>query len=98
MFEVGQKVVCVDAGPSYDGVSSRLVLGAVYTVSHPEVVAWDGSIGMRVSEFAYFDQPGGYCIHGHKHYRFRPLDEIEAGMQMLRAFVKQPKQRIKERA
>ncbi len=63
-FHVGQKVVCVDAGPR-TWQRCHLRRGAVYTVK--EVVAWRGRYGLHLHELESQSGLGFFSD------RFRPL-------------------------
>lgn len=74
MFYVGQKVVCVDAGPNpMSGLVPPLTKDAVYTISDVKV-CWDGC-GVNVVEApAPFDVFGPH-VPLYMALRFRPAAE-----------------------
>lgn len=83
MFRVGQKVVCVDAGPStVDGVV-MLSKGAVYTITGFDTSGKGGLLLSEVPHHRFYcnGTPAGWW-----HWRFRPVTErkTDTGMAILR--------------
>lgn len=81
-WHVGQKVVCVCAGPGrfWAVTSGELIEGTVYTVR--AVVLWDGHVGLRLDEIVCrlcFD--GEECAFHSR--RFRPAVSPQADISIL---------------
>lgn len=92
MFKVGQKVVCVDDGPSLIGLPCSAVKGEVYTVSGNGIGPYSKLPTVTLVEVA----PNPLSNGTFRASRFRPVQET--GMEMLRAILIHPKSPVKEEA
>jgi hypothetical protein len=75
MFRVGQKVVCVDAGPCDWTYQSMLTLGQVYTIRN-----FDRRGAPLLDGIADFLRSDGEVV-GWRKERFRPLTEKKTDME-----------------
>lgn len=89
MFYVGQRVVCVDDSPHFEGTAA-LKMGAVYTVRNFHECP-DGRVGMRLSEVT-LPLAGNGIEHCFRQSRFRPVTDI-SDLQAIVAEVKTGKPR-----
>jgi hypothetical protein len=71
MFRRGQKVVCVDAGPTDLGLPSGLTLNAVYTVVATEEADYFGQCGLLLAEIRW--EESNYHKASFRASRFRPV-------------------------
>jgi hypothetical protein len=86
MLKVGQKVVCVDAGPPRNGTDRampmRLMEGHVYTIRDIHVVDGIDGYGVRLEEIANPSivwSDADECEWSYQSERFRPVvDDDEA--------------------
>lgn len=84
-FRVGQKVVCVDAKPSFSRVPAPFKEGDVLTVS-AITTGWSGhglDTGLCFEEVPCV----GQCYNGYSARRFRPVVERKTDISIFRAML-----------
>jgi hypothetical protein len=97
-FRRGMKIVCIDAKRRLDSnpfiTDPKIKVGEVYTVRD-----FDEAGGVRLEEVRLAPTPwkGGLDEPGFNSDRFRPVAENKRGMEILRAILANPKQKISER-
>jgi hypothetical protein len=79
MFRIGQKVVCVDDGPTIFGDPSEVVKDAVYTVT--KVHASPDPYGQYGISLAEIKSGNGYR-DGFRSTRFRPVVERKTSIEI----------------
>lgn len=84
-FHIGQRIVCIDAGPSDKGVRSGLVKGRIYTISgifdH-----WDG-LGLQLNEILTPNAPLLIHFPAWRAERFRPIIERKTDISIFTAIL-----------
>jgi len=73
MFDPGQRVVCVDASPTYLGKPVPLRKGAIYTVAALGDEDFYGVFGIYLAEIDAVRD--GKHLDAFRHTRFRPIIE-----------------------
>lgn len=88
MFRVGQKVVCVDAGPTDAGLPSILTKDAVYTIA--SIKEFWGGLGVRLIEITLPDYAPRH-VNAWKAERFRPVVERKTDISVFTQLLKPTK-------
>lgn len=88
-FRVGQKVVCVDDGPSILGRLTGLVTGAVYTVTAVGLTHPIDAQRLPCIEIAERDSPNAFWAH-----RFRPIVERKTDISIFTAMLDKTPERV----
>jgi len=86
MFDVGQKIVCIDAGPTYLGKPVPLRKGAVYTVAGVGEEDFYGAYGVYLAEVAAGSD--GKHLDAFRHTRFRPIIERKTDISVFESMLK----------
>lgn len=101
MFCVGQRVVCVDVSPSFDGWVTPLVKNRIYVISGFSDV--DNQYGPGVYLYGIDNSPrrvtvGGirYRMDGYSATRFRPVQEKKTDIGLLTALLNPANHKVLE--
>lgn len=86
MFAPGQRVVCVDASPTYLGRPVPLRKGAVYTIAAIGEEDFYGVLGLYLVEIAAGSD--GKHLDAFRHTRFRPAVERKTDISVFTAMLK----------